>query len=60
MISSGLIFGGYPFSVAGKPTGLAVGPKDDDEKIYLALKELQGTAKTLLPRTYTADASKRM
>lgn len=52
MISSGLIFGVYPFSVAGTPTGLAVGPKDDYEKIYSALKELQGPEKSLLPRTY--------
>lgn len=52
MTSSGLKFGIYPHGVAGTPTGLAVGPKDEPEKIKLALKELQGATKTLLPRCY--------
>ncbi|OQM46844.1 hypothetical protein B6A27_03415 [Anoxybacillus sp. UARK-01] len=52
MTSFGLIFGIYPFSVAGTPTGLATGPEDDYEKIGVALKELQSKATTLLPRTY--------
>jgi len=33
MISSGLIFGVYPLSVAGTPFSLAVGPEDNYEKI---------------------------
>lgn len=52
MRSSGLKFGVYPLGVAGTPTGLATGPKDDPEKILQALTELQGTTKTLLPRAY--------
>jgi hypothetical protein len=50
--SSGLFFGIYPFSVAGTPTGVAVGPPDNLEKIQLALAALRGAAKPLLSRTY--------
>jgi hypothetical protein len=52
MSSSGLTFGIYPLGVAGTPTGLAVGPQDNYESIQLALKELKGKGRTLLPRTY--------
>jgi len=52
MISSGLIFGIYPLSAAGTPFGLAVGPEDDYEKIKLALQDLKGESKKLLPRNY--------
>nr|WP_312579279.1 hypothetical protein [Sedimentibacter sp.] len=52
MISSGLTFGIYPLSVAGTPLGLAVGPEDNYEKIQLALCELSGESKKLLPRNY--------
>lgn len=52
MISSGLIFGIYPLSAAGTPFGLAVGPEDNYEKIGLALKDLRGESKKLLPRNY--------
>ena len=50
--SAGLTFGIYPLSVAGTPFGLAVGPEDNYEKIQLALKDLQGGPKKLLPRNY--------
>jgi hypothetical protein len=53
MTSSGLTFGIYPLGVAGTPTGLAVGPQDDYEKIELALQNLRGKTKKLLPRTYS-------
>lgn len=52
MISSGLTFGIYPLSAAGTPFGLAVGPKDDYEKIKSVLKDLKGESKKLLPRNY--------
>jgi hypothetical protein len=52
MTSSGLFFGIYPFSVAGTPTGVAVGPPDNPEQIEQALAALRGVAGTLLPRTY--------
>lgn len=52
MTSDGLTFGIYPLSVAGTPTGLAVGPKDDYEKIKDALRQLRGNASTLTPRNY--------
>lgn len=52
MISSGLTFGIYPLSAAGTPFGLAVGPEDNYEKIQLALRDLRGESKKLLPRTY--------
>jgi hypothetical protein len=51
-ISSGLTFGIYPLSVAGTPFGLAVGPQDNYEKIQLALEDLRGETKKLLPRNY--------
>lgn len=51
MLSSGFKFGIYPLSVAGTPTGLAVGPQDDYEQIQRALKRLQGKSE-LLPRMY--------
>ncbi|MCM2535648.1 hypothetical protein NDK43_29395 [Neobacillus pocheonensis] len=52
MISSSLTFGIYPLSVAGTPTGLAVGPTDNYEKVQLALQDLRGGTKTLHPRNY--------
>lgn len=52
MNSSGLTFGIYPLSAAGTPFGLAVGPEDNYEKIQLALKDLKGENKKLLPRNY--------
>ncbi|MFY4776535.1 hypothetical protein [Metabacillus sp. RGM 3146] len=52
MNSNGLTFGIYPLGVAGTPVGLAVGPNDDYEKIQLALRDLKGSAKQLLPRNY--------
>lgn len=52
MTTSGLTFGIYPLSVAGTPTGLAVGPKDDYAKIQLALDELRGDSRQLFPRNY--------
>ncbi|NOU96871.1 hypothetical protein GC093_27145 [Paenibacillus sp. LMG 31456] len=52
MTSSGLTFGIYPLSVAGTPTGLAVGPQDNYEKIQLALEDLRGGTRMLLPRNY--------
>lgn len=51
MEPSGLIFGIYPLSPAGTPTGLATGPADNDEKIKSALQDLGGT-KMLIPRIY--------
>ena len=51
MEASGLVFGIYPLSPAGTPTGLATGPADNDEKIHLALQDLRGTKK-LIPRVY--------
>ncbi|WP_240416012.1 hypothetical protein [Paenibacillus periandrae] len=51
-ISSGLTFGIYPLSVAGTPFGLAVGPQDNYEKIQLALRDLRGETKKLMPRNY--------
>lgn len=52
MASSGLIFGVYPLGVAGTPTGLAMGPKDEPDKIRRALADLRGAGKSVLPRTY--------
>jgi hypothetical protein len=52
LVASGLIFGIYPLGVAGTPVGLAVGPKDDDEKIRRLLEDLKGPSKVLLPRNY--------
>ena len=52
MISSGLTFGIYPLSVAGTPFGLAIGSADDYNKIQLALRELRGDSKRLIPRNY--------
>ena len=52
MNSTGLTFGIYPLGVAGTPVGLAVGPKDDYEKIAIAINDLKGHANKLLPRTY--------
>ncbi|RII34563.1 hypothetical protein D2A34_15605 [Clostridium chromiireducens] len=52
MILSGLIFGIYPLSVAGTPFGLAVGPKDNYEKIEIALRDLRGESKKLFTRSY--------
>lgn len=52
MISAGLTFGIYPLSAAGTPFGLAVGPKDDYEKIEFVLRDLQGESKKLVPRNY--------
>jgi hypothetical protein len=52
MSLSGLAFGIYPLSVAGTPFGLAVGPEDNYEKIQLALRDLRGESKKLLPRNY--------
>jgi hypothetical protein len=49
--ATGFTFGIYPFSVAGTPFGLAVGPPDNDEKIQMALEDLRG-GKKLLPRNY--------
>ncbi|MEC0271419.1 hypothetical protein [Paenibacillus anseongense] len=51
MTTTGLTFGIYPLSVAGTPTGLAIGPKDDYGSIQLALNELRGS-KQLFPRNY--------
>ncbi|MFE5322211.1 hypothetical protein ACFQ88_26395 [Paenibacillus sp. NPDC056579] len=52
MTTSGLTFGIYPLSVAGTPTGLAVGPKDDYDKIGKALQLLRGDSNRLVPRNY--------
>lgn len=52
MIAPGLIFGIYPFGVAGTDTGVAVGPPDDYEEIGKACTALQGSAASLVPRTY--------
>ncbi|MDP4090255.1 MAG: hypothetical protein Q8930_13415 [Bacillota bacterium] len=52
MNSSGLTFGIYPLSVAGTPFGLATGPEDNYKKIQLALIDLKGETKKLLPRNY--------
>lgn len=52
MISSGLTFGIYPLSTAGTPFGLAVGPEDNYEKIQLAIRDLEGRNKKLMPRNY--------
>jgi len=52
MKQSGLIFGIYPLGVAGTPTGLAVGPKDDYEHIQAALQELRENGKRVHPRNY--------
>ena len=52
MTSDGLIFGIYPFSAAGTPTGLAVGPDDDYERIQEALQLLRGNKRMLFPRNY--------
>ncbi|MFC5452855.1 hypothetical protein [Paenibacillus aestuarii] len=49
---SGLTFGIYPLGVAGTPTGLAVGPQDDYEKIQAALQDLRVSDKTLHARNY--------
>src|SRR5690348_16997010 len=45
-------FGIYPLSVAGTPFGVATGPQDDYEKIRIALHDLRGGSKKLIPRTY--------
>jgi hypothetical protein len=50
--TSGLMFGIYPLSVAGTPTGLAKGPQDDYGKIQSALLDLGGGIKTLPSRNY--------
>lgn len=47
-----LQFGIYPFSPAGTPTGLAVGPADDIDKIRQAIDDLRGSAHSFVPRTY--------
>ncbi|TVY00323.1 hypothetical protein [Paenibacillus cremeus] len=52
MTSSGLTFGIYPLGVAGTPTGLAVGPEDNNDLIQQRLQELRGGNKTVHPRTY--------
>lgn len=52
MITSGLTFGIYPLSAAGTPFGLAVGPEDNYEKIQLAIRDLRGKSKKLVPRNY--------
>ncbi|WP_297427403.1 hypothetical protein [Clostridium sp.] len=52
MILSGLTFGIYPLSVAGTLFGLAVGPEDNYEKIQLAIRDLKGESRKLLPRNY--------
>jgi hypothetical protein len=52
MISSGLTFGIYPLSAAGTPFGMAIGPEDNYVKIQLALRDLRGDSKRLLPRNY--------
>jgi hypothetical protein len=52
MNSSGLTFGIYPLSAAGTPFGLTTGPGDNYKKIQLALGDLKGGIKKLLPRNY--------
>lgn len=52
MIPSQLTFGIYPLSVAGTPFGLAVGPKDNYQKIQMAIQDLKGDSKKLFPRNY--------
>lgn len=52
MTLAGLTFGIYPLSAAGTPFGLAIGPKDNYEKIQLAMRDLKGENKKLLPRNY--------
>src|SRR5260370_15840124 len=52
MVLPGLIFGIYPFSMTGTVTGVAAGPPDNPARIQQALKELQGEARSLVPRTY--------
>jgi hypothetical protein len=47
-----LQFGIYPLSVAGTPTGLAVGPPDDCNRIQTALEDLGIESST---RTYLVD-----
>lgn len=53
-----LVFGVYPFGVAGGPDGLVVGPPDDLGRIGAALAELAGAGPPLLvrlPVAYTGD-----
>lgn len=45
-------FGIYPLSAAGTPFGVATGPQDDYEKIGVALNNLGGKSKKLIPRNY--------
>jgi hypothetical protein len=47
------LFGIYPLSVAGTPTGLAEGPPDDYNRIHAALEDLgiQGSSRTYLVDT---------
>ncbi|CAG7607723.1 hypothetical protein PAESOLCIP111_00988 [Paenibacillus solanacearum] len=52
MNASRLTFGIYPLGVAGTPTGLAVGPKDDYAQIQSALRDLRGETNVVLPRNY--------
>ena len=52
-MSTGLQFGIYPLSVAGTPTGLAVGPPDDYDQIQRVLADIGGDR--VLPRTYLID-----
>ncbi len=52
MTPPGLHFGIYPLSVAGTPTGLAVGPPDDYNQIRAALEDL---GSEVTPRTYLID-----
>jgi hypothetical protein len=52
MASAGLRFGIYPLSIAGTPTGVVIGPPDNPEQIGQALASLQGTGRSLSPRTY--------
>ena len=52
MNPTSLTFGVYPLGAVGTPSGLAKGPIDDFDKIQLALKDLQGDAKRVIPRMY--------
>ncbi len=48
----GLQFAIYPFSVAGTPQGLAVGPPDDEQRIRIALEDLGSSGQPLPTRSY--------
>jgi hypothetical protein len=52
MTASTLTFGIYPFGVAGTPTGLAMGPPDDYDRVHTALDDLGLHRAT---RTYLVD-----